>query len=92
MMQRLFFSLYSFVRRQRNTEIEINALNLIHSKKGILSPSDAKKYKNFLKRYDRDSFVTIDGQLMEPLNPSHTVTKKKYFVTKKLRDKLLGKI
>lgn len=39
MIQRLFFAIFSFTRRARNTEIETKAMMLIDKKKGKLSPS-----------------------------------------------------
>ena len=65
---------------------------LIERKKGKLNPTEILKYKKYLKQYDRESFVSVDGMLIEPLNPSISVTKKKFYLTKKLRDKLLGKL
>jgi hypothetical protein len=51
-----------------------------------------KAYAKYLEDYDKESSVFVDGLLVEPLNPSYAVTRNKYFMTKKLRNKLLGKI
>lgn len=45
MIQRLFFAMYSFIRRARNTEIETKAMMMIDKKKGKLKPTDVIKYK-----------------------------------------------
>lgn len=44
MIKRLFFSLYSFVRKARNEEEELQALSLIHKRKGNLEPSEMRDY------------------------------------------------
>lgn len=51
-----------------------------------------RAYAKYLEDYDKESNVFVDGLLVEPLNPSYAVTRNKYFMTKKLRNKLLGKI
>lgn len=67
-------------------------MSLIDRKKGKLNQLEVLKYRKYLREYDRDSFLSVDGQLIEPLNPSIAITQKKFFLTKKLRDKILGKI
>jgi len=66
--------------------MEMNIMSIIDRKKGKMTPQEAERYKKYLADYDRESFVYVDGLLVEPLNPSFSITKNKYYFTKKLRD------